>query len=403
MVRLPRGKEFGLSLDIGTTEIKGSLLELYSGKEAASISVPNEQKAFGSDVITRLHFAEQKGGIEELKKRVTSAVNKLIARLAEKASIDFHNIKKIAAVGNSAMYHLMLGIDPGMLARAPFSPAEKKIQKRKAVELGISAAEDAVFIFLPNISGFIGSDILASILKTGIYRDKRYNFIMDMGTNGEIALGSKDRIFVASCASGPAFEGRHIACGMPAVDGAIIGVKAGKKTLSLETVGGISPKGISGSGLIDLVSILLDKSVISKNGRMKQEKVTVYRAKREKIFISQKDVREIQLAKAALASGIELLRRRAKITFKDINNFYITGAFGIGINKKSAKNIGLIPKEIPSNKIRFLKDGALAGAKKYLLEPSCEEEIANILKRCVHVELHKDKEFEEAFTASMDF
>lgn len=403
MYKISRKKTFGVALDIGTETVKGSLLDISSKRELARGSVPNEQKAFGQDVITRLYFATEKRGLKELNKRVISAVNRLLKRLAKDASIDVLNIKKITAVGNSTMYHLILMIRPDTLARAPFLPVEKKLQERNANEMGIDVGKNVIFRFLPNVSGFVGSDILAAILITGMHRGKKYNAIIDMGTNGEIALGSRDKIFVTSCASGPAFEARHIRCGMPARDGAIIRAKVINKQLSLETIGKCAPEGVSGSGLIDIISVLLDKNIIERSGRMKRKEFVIYKRADKKIYLIQKDIRELQLAKAALASGVEVLRRKAKIELEDLNKFFITGTFGEGIDKKNAKNIGLIPKELPLNRIKFLKDGALSGAKKILLEPARENEIDRILAKCEHVELHKDKEFEEIYAGSMYF
>lgn len=402
MDKLLGKRVFGVALDIGTTDIKGSLLDISSKRELARASVPNEQKAFGQDVITRLHFATKINGLKELNKRVISAVNKLLKQLAGDSSVDMREVKKIIAVGNSTMYHLMLMIKPDTLARAPFLPAEKKLQEKNANEMGIRVAKDAIFRFLPNISGFVGSDILALILLTEMHKDKHYSLIMDMGANGEIAIGSQNRIFVTSCASGPAFEGRHIRCGMPASDGAIIRAKIANKELVFATVGNIAPRGISGSGLIDIISILLDKDLVDRRGRMKR-KFLLYKKATQKIYLIQDDIREVQLAKAALSSGIEILRGKAKIELKNLNRFYITGTFGEGINKKSAQNIGLIPKKISLSKVKFLKNGALTGAKRFLLEPSCEKEINSILAKCEHIELHKDKEFEGAFAAAMHF
>ena len=401
--RRGQSQEFGVALDIGTSDIKGALLDASSKRELARASVPNEQKAFGQDVITRLYFATEKKGLKELNRRVISTVNKLLKQLAKDASVDPCQIKEIIAVGNSTMYHLMLMIKPDTLARAPFLPAEKKLKTKNARKMGISVGKDATFRFLPNISGFIGSDILASILTAGMHRDKNYNLIIDIGTNGEIALGSRNKIFVTSCASGPAFEGRHIRCGMPARDGAIIAAKDTKKGLSFVTVGKIAPKGISGSGLIDIISILLNRNIVDRRGNMKPEKVTIYKGGIKEVYLTQKDVREIQLAKAALASGVEILKRRAKIGIKALKRFYITGTFGEGINKRSARNIGLLPKEISLDRVKFLKDGALSGAKKYLLEPKCKKEIKSILAKCKHIELHRDKDFEHIFIASMYF
>jgi uncharacterized 2Fe-2S/4Fe-4S cluster protein (DUF4445 family) len=393
----------GAALDIGTADIKGSLLDISSGRELAEASVPNEQRAFGQDVITRLNLAKKKEGMKELNKKVISAVNKLLKQLAKDASCDTRDIKKIIAVGNSAMYHLVLMIKPGKLAEAPFTPTEKKLQERDAKSMGLDAGKGAIFKFLPNISGFVGSDILAAIMTAGIHKDKRYGLIMDMGTNGEIALGCGDKIFVASCASGPAFEGRHIRCGMAAREGAIIRAKATSEGISFKTIGEAPPKGISGSGLIDLISILLDRDIIDRKGRMKSEEFVIYKGKGKKIYLVPKDIRQVQLAKAALQAGIEVLRRRARIALKDLDRFYITGTFGAGIDKSNAGNIGLVPKEVSLSRVKFLKKGALWGAKEVLLEPSREKEIHSILAKCEHVELHKDKEFADIFANSMHF
>ena len=403
MIKKRRGALLGAALDIGTNDIKGALLDISSARQLASGSTPNEQKAFGQDVITRLYSAVKKDGMERLNKALISALNKLLTRLAREASVSKDDIKRIIAVGNTTMYHLALMIDPSSLAEAPFTPKEKALQERNARGLGIEAAKDAVFKFLPNIGGFAGSDILAAILAAGIYRDKKYGAIMDIGTNGEIALGSGNKIFVTSCASGPAFEGRHIACGMPAAEGAIIRAKFRKGRFYFKTVGNAPPKGIGGSGLIDIISIMLDRRLIDRKGRMRKDKIAIYKDRRKEIYLTQGDVRELQLAKAALRSGIEILMKKAKIGHADLNRFYITGTFGVGIDVGHAGNIGLIPDDIPPAKVIFLKNAALSGAKIALLEPACEEEINGILAKCRHVELHKDEGFEAAFAGSMYF
>ena len=403
MTNVSRKKVLGAALDIGTTDIKGALLDISSKRELAAASVPNEQKAFGPDVITRLNLATKKGGLKELNKRAISAINKLLARLSRDASVDKRDIKKIIAVGNSTMYHLVLMIDPASLARAPFLPAERGFQRRSAGKMGIDIDRGAVFTFLPNISGFVGSDILAAILITGMHKQKRHSLIVDMGTNGEIALGSRNGIFVASCALGPAFEGRHITCGMPAINGAIIRARFKNKRFSFKVAGGTVPKGISGSGLIDIISILLDKGDIDRTGRMKRGEFTLSKGSGKRIYITQKDVRQVQLAKAALSSGIEILKTRADVGPKDLQRFYITGTFGEGIDKRNAKNIGLIPEEVPLGKIAFLRNGALSGAKKVLLAPSREKEISDILAKCEHIELHRSGDFEDTFASTLHF
>ncbi|MFH0840108.1 MAG: ASKHA domain-containing protein [Candidatus Omnitrophota bacterium] len=354
-------KILGVAIDIGTSDIKGALLDIEFKKELARASRPNEQGAFGRDVITRLHFATMnKKGPKELKKRAISAINKLLTRLAKEAGVDKNSIRKILAVGNSTMYHLLFMVKADSLARAPFQPAAKKMRVESARKMGIDAAKDTEFKFLPNIAGFVGSDTLAVILSTEINKKKNCSLIMDIGTNGEIVLGSKSKILVTSCACGPAFEGRYVR---------------------------------PGTKLIDLVAGLLDKGIIDNTGRMAANKTA----------LTQENVRGAQVAKAALAAGVEILLRKARIGVKDIDRLYVTGNFGANINVRNAKKIGLIPKDIGNNKITILKDGALSGAKKALLEPKAEKELNRILAICEHVELHKDKDFQDIFAAAMSF
>lgn len=364
-------KILGVAMDIGTSDIKGVLVDILSGKELASSSVRNEQGAFGRDVITRLHFAvSNKKGLGELNKRVISAINKLLIQLAREAGADKSSIRKILAVGNSAMYHLIFMVRPDSLARAPFRPAAKKMRAQSARKMGIDAAKGAEFKFLPNIAGFVGSDTLAEILLTEINKKKGCSLIMDIGTNGEIAAGSKNGIFVASCACGPAFEGRYIR---------------------------------PGTRLIDLVAELLRKGVIDKTGRMAVKEFAVSDKGANKVCLRQENVREAQVAKAALAAAAAILLRRAGVDIKNIDKLYITGKFGARINVRNAKKIGLIPAGIRNDKIAILKDGALSGAKKALLDPTAEKEINNILAKCEHVELHKNGDFQDAFAAAMGF
>ncbi len=355
-------RSLGTAIDIGTSDIKGALIDIPSKKELARTSVPNEQRSFGPDVITRLHFATiNKKGLGELNKRIISAINKLLARLAKEAAVDKSDIKKIVAVGNSAMYHLVLMLKADSLARAPFRPLSKRMRVKNAYKMGIDVAKNATLKLLPNVGGFVGSDTLASILSSGIYKDKKYSILMDIGTNGEIVIGSKKRILVSSCACGPAFES-----------------------------GRIRP----GSRAIDLISALLNRGAIDKTGRL---------AAGETMDLRQQDVREIQVAKAALRAGIEILRSKLALDIKDIHKLYITGRFGVRINIKNAKNIGLIPSGIADERIVFLKDGALSGAKRVLLDLAAEKEIHRISAKCEHIELHRDKDFHDIFAAAMGF
>ncbi|MBN1872140.1 MAG: DUF4445 domain-containing protein [Candidatus Omnitrophica bacterium] len=397
-------KRLGIALDIGTTEVKGALVDLETARDMSTSGAPNEQKAFGQDIITRLGLAMEAKGRRLLNKKVADTIDNLIKKLLNDTGCSQDAVKEIVAVGNSAMYHLLLMIKPDDLARAPFKPSESSLKEKRAEDVGIGIAKGARFRFLPNMGGFVGSDALGSILATRIHKKKNYSVIMDVGTNGELVLGSKEKIFVASCASGPAFEGRHISCGMPAIDGAITGSRIISNRMRFATVGDTEPRGVSGSGLIDVVSILVDKGIIGRDGRMKKKRFDLYEGSGKNIYITQEDIRQIQLAKAAFASGLEIMRRKANIEWNQLDTFYITGAFGRGIDKKNAKNISLIPRELNPNKILFLKEGALSGAKAFLLHSGqLTEEIDEILSICAHIELHKERDFQDIYADATRF
>jgi len=393
-------KRLGIALDLGTTTVKGRLIDLQERKYLSYFSCLNEQLTQGHDVISRIKLAlEKPEGLERLNKRIISSINFVVENLLSRAKRQRRDISLIVCVGNCALYHFTLFLSPKNLMTPPYEPAYKDFASRKAATLGIKTDKECEFIFLPNIGGFVGSDAIAVILAGELDRFDSPVLAVDIGTNGEIMLGSKERIFAASTAAGPAFEGWHISCGMRPVEGAIESIKDKDGELSLKVIGDVGPKGVSGSGLIDIVGILLRRGAIDKSGALKGEFVICNRPKR--IFLSQGDIRQVQLAKAAFRAGMKSL---ARLSDKKVTKLVITGNFGKSIDKENAKTIGIIPEDIDTRNVEVLEDGALKGAETFLCDrDAVMPRVKGILEKAEHIPLGQDSTFKREFIESMKF
>ena len=391
---------YGIALDIGTTTVSGSLINLETRRTEKKFSSLNSQVSYGHDLITRIGYAlRKKEGLRRLNESVLSSVNLVIKNLTCDFTPGNEKVDSIVAVCNSVMYHFFLSLPVDTFAKPPYSPLEADRVKSRAGKFGIEGFPEAQFTMLPNVGGFIGSDTIAFILATGLHKNKYPTLAVDIGTNGEIVLGSADEILALSTAAGPAFESWHINCGMRPLVGAIKSAEYKNEQINLNVVGGTEPKGISGSGLIDLIGILLRRGEIDKTGKLKKDDFTVHDGINV-IKITQQDIREVQLAKAAFFTGIKFLRSRSS---QNIEKLYITGTFGNYISKENAQLIGLIPNDIPHDRIEFVNEGALTGAEMVLLNPDLENDIKDILKKIKHVELAKDKNFQSEFASAMFF
>ena len=393
-------KRLGVALDIGTTTVQGKLIDLKDKRELAYFSSLNEQLPHGHDIISRIKFClEKPGGLEKLRDNAISSINFIIKNLLSIAKEDKEDVFFITAVGNTALYHFTLSLSPEKLMKPPYDPEYKNLVNKKAGELGIEVNQDCEFNFLPNIAGFVGSDAIAVMLAADIDISGSLILTVDLGTNGEIILGSKDKIFVTSTAAGPAFEGWHVTCGMRAVAGAIESVEEKNGRLDLKVIGGGVPKGISGSGLVDIIAVLLKRGYIDRSGSIKKEFVLYQEDK--KISVSQNDVREIQLAKAAFSVGVDHLRR---LSDKDVSKLVITGNFGRNLNKENAMAVGIIPKDIGLDKTEFLESGALRGAEMFVANKwATASRIKDILNKTEHVRLNLNKDFQKEFVEAMRF
>ena len=391
---------YGIALDIGTTTVSGSLLDLEQRIVITRFSALNSQLSYGHDIVSRLAYAIHKpNGPQRLQKSIASSINFILEKLIEQSSLTIPKIDLILAVGNPVMQHFLFSLPVTPFTKPPYGPDKTGPLEARAGKLGIKKFPDAKLKMLPNIAGFVGSDAIAVMLATGLHKSKKCIMAVDIGTNGEIMIGSKDGIVVTSTAAGSAFEGWHIGAGMRAVEGAIESAEEIDGKIKLGVIGNAEPQGISGSGLIDIISILLRKGEIDRAGRLSKKKFVVSSSPK-RIVITQKDIREVQLAKAAISVGIKFLRERSAC---NIETLYVTGTFGNYINKDNARLLGLVPDDIDPDKIKFFKDGALTGAEKALFGRGLSKEIQGILAKTEHISLAEDKNFQSEFASAMYF
>ncbi len=422
------GTLLGMAFDIGTTTIVGYLMDLNTGQELSVVSTLNPQTKFGADVISRVTFTmHEKDGLKKLHDSVITAINKLVADAAEKAGVSTKEIYAITIAGNSTMHHLFLGINPKYIALSPYIPVISEEVVVEAKELKIDINQGGRIFVLPNIAGFVGADTVAVLLATEMDKADNVRLIIDIGTNGEIALGSKDRLFACSAAAGPAFEGAQISSGMRGALGAIDHFYF-KEALEYSVIGEVKPKGIAGSALLDAVAGLIELEIVDSSGRIlapgkinnpKAEKfldriiehegskafVLVDEKSTEHgnpILITQRDIRELQMAKGAMSTGVKVLMEEYGIEAKGIDEVLLAGAFGNYLNPHSACVIGLIPKELES-KIKMIGNAAGSGSKLALLSKSEFKRSANIAQSVQFVELGSYPKFTAMFAESMYF
>ncbi|OYT51306.1 hypothetical protein B6U66_04180 [Candidatus Bathyarchaeota archaeon ex4484_135] len=420
-VRTEHGRLLGVAVDMGTTKLAAYLVDLSTGELLATASDVNPQIAFGEDIMSRVAFSMQKSeGVKMLQEALVEGVNKLITKACEEAGVKANNIYELVLVGNTMIHHSFLGISLNGLGVAPFVLATRNPVEIKARELGLLANRAAYVYLPPPIAGFVGSDALAASVASGLHETSEVGMLIDLGTNTEIILSDGDELWAASCASGPAFEGWKISCGSRAVEGAIdsVRVEPGTYEVAYSTIGGAKPIGICGSGLIDALAELYRAGVLDASGRMLE--VPTPRCRRRDgvlefvlawsgetgtgrdVVLTQKDVRELQLAKAAVQAGAEVLMEKAGVRLGDLEVLYLAGAFGSSLNFLSARTIGLCP-DVPFSKVRFLGNAAGAGARMMLKNVQLRREAEALARRVKFVELAVEKGFREKFLDALRF
>jgi len=407
-VAAPGTKWLGLAVDIGTTKIAGYLLDMENGKTLASKGLMNPQISYGEDVVSRI-AAASKSTVDaaKLQTLLAKALSQLAADLCGEIEAQPADIVEAVVVGNTAIHHLFLGLPVKQLGLSPYVPAINEALDIKANEIDLNIAPGAYVHLLPNIAGYVGADHVAMLLATRIAETNGVTLAIDIGTNTEICLNHKGRLTSVSCASGPAFEGAHIKFGMRAAPGAIEHVRLQNDRLEIQTIGGETPVGICGSGLLDVVAQLRLNGVVDRGGKMgshplvhmrdgSNEFVLAERPELEPITISQKDVRELQLAKAAIRLGIQALVEAEGLTENDIEQVIIAGAFGTFIDVKSAITIGMLPP-LPLESFKQVGNAAGTGARLALISKSEREKAKQIARQDGYIELAKVPNFHRKF------
>jgi uncharacterized 2Fe-2S/4Fe-4S cluster protein (DUF4445 family) len=390
----------GVAVDLGTTTLVAQLLDLRNAHVLAVRAALNGQARYGADVMSRVGFALAADGGQRLSTLIRKQIGRLIGELVAAAKVVGQPIESVAIVGNTVMHHLFCGHDVAPLSHYPFHAQRDGLETFRSSELGWRLEGDPVVRFLPCLGGFVGSDILAGVLAGRLEESDKLVGLVDLGTNGEIVLGNHQRLLCASTAAGPAFEGARISMGMRAATGAISAVTGEQGRLQCHVLGDEPPRGICGSGLVDAVAAGLELGLIEPSGRLSggRRALTLL----EPVSLTQNDVRELQLAKGAIAAGIRLLLRRWGAEARDVTRLYLAGAFGNYINRASARRIGLI--DFPSELVQPAGNTALLGAKLALFNASDESySYAQVRSRIEHVALNADPQFQDVFVEEMTF
>ncbi len=384
------------AVDLGSTTIVAYLMDGLTGRRLSVRSMLNPQKKYGADVVTRSSYALEHGA-RILSSCAGEAVNHLLREAARECGRSSEDIVRIVMVGNTCMHHLFLEIPTDTLVVAPHEPRVKEAIKRNALDHGILVHPSAELWWLPNIGGFVGADAVACILSSGICEQEELILLVDIGTNAELVLGSRHRRIACSTAAGPAFEGMKTSCGMRGNAGAINHVSLENGRLSYHVIGETEPVGICGSGLLDAAACLLKTGAMDETGRM--EKSWYFTSK---VGVSQNDIRELQLAKAAIAAGIRLLCSHYGAGFSDIREVQFAGSFGNDMNPASACAVGLFPAEL-EDRIRPIGNAAGKGAQRAALNVEEYEICSRMAEETEFLELARDQAFPDAFMEELLF
>jgi uncharacterized 2Fe-2S/4Fe-4S cluster protein (DUF4445 family) len=414
------GRRFAIAFDLGTTTVVATLLDLETGQPAAVKSMLNRQQPYGADVISRVSATMlDEQALSALESRAHETLAELAGEVCEEAGVDPAEVYEIVVVGNVTMVQLALGIDPEPLSMAPFIVAAHDLPPALASDFGVAVHPRAPAVIFPSLGAYVGADIVAGMLATGLVRDKRLRLFIDVGTNSEIALGSHDRVLATAAPAGPAFEAAQIRCGMRAAEGAIEGVKIAGDAIELQVIGDTDPVGICGSGLVDCVAELVGAGLLDHSGRFVPEETAAAIAPSlaerltkigeervfmlaDNVYLSQRDVRELQFAKASIATGWNILMNELGVTPEDVSQVLLAGSFGAYLSPASAIRIGLVPRmALP----RIVSAGNVAseGAKMAALSVRERAEARSLIHEVEYVELSGREDFNDMFIDQLAF
>ncbi|MGD9496352.1 MAG: ASKHA domain-containing protein [Armatimonadota bacterium] len=417
----------GAAVVIGTTSVVCYLVDLRTGERIATASDLNPQARHGHDLISRIEYVQSSpSGLEEMRRLIVDLINRLLSQAVAEVGARRRDVYEVTVVGNTCMHHLFLGLDPRNIARAPYIPVTAQPLAISPEEAGLAIHPAGSVYCLPVIAGFVGADTVGVLLATRMTEREEPTLAIDIGTNGEVMVWSGERLLVTSCAAGPAFEGGEISNGVRAAAGAIERVWLRNGSVGYTTIGGARPNGICGSGIFDMVAALLDSGAVDATGRMADAgaaarlpegiaaRLRGEGSQREFVLVpstnngsgevvfTQKDVREVQLAKGAVRAAVELLCAEAGIGAGDLHEVLLAGAFGNYIDRRSALRMGLLP-EVPLERIRGIGNAAGAGALAALISTRERQRAIEIVARAEHVELMANPHFQMVFADAMMF
>jgi uncharacterized 2Fe-2S/4Fe-4S cluster protein (DUF4445 family) len=420
-----RGALLGAAVDIGTTNVVIDLVDLRSGKVVEQVSARNKQIVRGEDVISRIIYSERGKRLEELQRLVVETINELLSELGQKLDMDMSNVQEMVVAGNTTMTHLFLGLSPKHIREEPYVPTATSFPRVRAGELGVAINPLASIYCLPAVAAYVGGDITAGVLSSCLFQADKLSLFLDVGTNGEIVLGSSDWMTTCACSAGPAFEGAGVRHGMRAMKGAIEEVRINSKTLepTLSVIGGGPPQGICGSGLISALAEMFITGVINRSGRIDMEFVSGRRKGRsrvrrgdhgaeyvlawardsgmgEDIILTEVDINNLIRTKAAIYAGIAVMAHSLGIPLSDVEEVLIGGAFGQHINVEEAIQIGLLP-DLPWERFRFLGNTSLWGAYNALLSRFARAQVEEIAGKLTYMELIADNTFMNELTGAL--
>jgi len=404
-------RRFALAFDLGTTTVVANLLDLETGLPAAVRSMLNKQQPFGADVISRISAVMMDpDALGRLRDRAHETLAELTAEVLAEGGVEPHEVYEIVVAGNVTMIQIALGIDPEPLSMAPFTIAAQTLPGAAAADFGVKVHPRAPAVLFPALGAYVGPDIVAGILATGLTLDRRVRLFIDVGTNSEIVLGSSSEALACAAPAGPAFEAAQIRCGMRAADGAIEGVKIRDGEVELTVIGDVEPIGLCGSGLVDAVAELVGAGILDASGKFvagsserldKIEKETIFHLA-DGVFLSQRDVRELQFAKASIATGWAILCKDLGIQPEEISQVLLAGSFGSYLSAASAVKIGLVPK-LPLTRIVAAGNVAGEGAKIAALSVQERAAASAVLDEVEYVELSGRADFNDLFIDQLAF
>ncbi|MFZ3045254.1 MAG: ASKHA domain-containing protein [Desulfatirhabdiaceae bacterium] len=412
-------RNYAVAVDIGTTTVYGQLINLISGDVMAQHGDFNAQISYGEDVITRIMFAEKPGGLERLHEVVIGNINTIIDKLVKRAKIDRDDISAITLAGNTTMTQLMLKVDPRYIRRSPYVPASTLYPPIMARTLGIELGDHVTALVYPQISSYVGGDIVSGVMGSGMYRTDELTLYLDIGTNAELVIGNKDWLACAACSAGPAFEGGGITFGMRATKGAIEDFSI--DPVSLEpmniTIGNVRPKGICGSGLIIMVATLFELGVIDSKGKFNRDLKTPRIREIDGIYeyvlawasetqidrdlvLTEPDIDNLIRAKGAIFSGCMTLLEEVGLTVDDVQRIILAGGFGSYVDLEKAMTIGLLPEMDPS-KVTFVGNGSLMGARMSSLTNRIRLDVVDVTRKMTNFELSETHSYMENYIAAL--